>query len=232
MEGVSSPPLPEEQQEQQRQQQVEEGEDDDDGEGTHVLVTLEPDEEDFPTTAGDEISVVIVKESGTSPRRRADLSMGVPVDANSQGSSFYPPFEDPNRMTRKGMVTSGNEIMCGFQEDAGLYTHISRSQQCFRSHEDEAEDEQNPSMSGAILTKPSRRELWFQGMADIQSLNASSSPSWECLTLMAKDGSSQEDRISQRTYGCREFQVAGIPCPREMPFAVGLQDCKYSETEC
>nr|XP_033779351.1 protein Wiz isoform X6 [Geotrypetes seraphini] len=220
MEGVSSPPLPEEQREQQRQQQVEEGEDDDDGEGTHVLVTLEPDEEDFPTTAGDEISVVIVKESGTSPSRVADLSMGVPGDAGSQGSSFYPPFEDPDRMSRKGMVTSGSEIMCGLREDANIFTHLSHAQQCFRPHEDEVEDEQNPSMGGAILTKPHRRELWFQGMADIRSLNASSSASWDCLALTAKDGGSQGERISQRTYGCREFQVAGLPCPREIPFTL------------
>ncbi|XP_029440002.1 protein Wiz isoform X2 [Rhinatrema bivittatum] len=235
MEGVSPPPSPEEQRERhRRQQQAEEEEDDDDAGGTHVLVTLEPDEEDFPAPAGDEISVVIVKDPGASPGRGgADLSMGVCGDASPRGPSFYPPFQDADGMGRKG------EALRSLREEAGIYAHLAHARPCFRSHEDEAQDEQNPCVGGPILAKPHRRDLCskdkenvelikitsmlpnrFQGMADIRSLNASSSASWECLTLMAKDGGPQEERLSQRTYGCREFQVASLPCPREMPFSV------------
>nr|XP_048690178.1 protein Wiz isoform X5 [Caretta caretta] len=213
--------------------------------GKSVLMTLEPNKEDFAAlecSQGEQRITAFVKDA-KMPLESAALS-GTSVEGGTdlKEAAFYA-ADNVAAMSRDGKGNSGADDMCSRKKDPTFFLPLARQEPDVALEAHNVADEPDPALCGAVPTTPHRNELCTRneehvelkkgfyradsrGSAELRSMTVSGSTSWDCSTLETRGGDLREESTLERlsglkdSAGLKEMQCVNPSCSMESTFTV------------
>ncbi|XP_074791197.1 protein Wiz isoform X4 [Natator depressus] len=191
--------------------------------GKSVLMTLEPNKEDFAAlecSQGEQRITAFVKDA-KMPLESAALS-GTSVEGGTdlKEAAFYA-SDNVAAMSRDGKGNSGADDMCSRKKDPTFFLPLARQEPDVALEAHNVADEPDPALCGAVPTTPHRNELCTRNeehvelkkgfyradsrsSAELRSMTVSGSTSWDCSTLETRGGDLREESTLERLSGLKD----------------------------
>ncbi|XP_050781693.1 protein Wiz isoform X1 [Gopherus flavomarginatus] len=191
--------------------------------GKTVLMTLEPNKEDFSALEcpqGEQRIATFVKDA-KMPLESAALS-GTSVEGGTdlKETAFYV-SDNVAAMNRDKRGNSGPDDMCSCKKDPTFFLPLVRQEPDVALEAHNVADEPDPALCGAVPITPHRKELCTRneehvelkkgfyradsrGSAELRSMTVSGSTSWDCSTLETRGGDLREESTLERLSGLKD----------------------------
>ncbi|KAM9115335.1 protein Wiz isoform 2-T3 [Pangshura tecta] len=191
--------------------------------GKTVLMTLEPNKEDFSALEcpqGEQRIAAFVKDA-KMPLESAALS-GTSVEGgiDLKETAFYV-SDNMAAMNRDERGNSGADDMCSCKKDPTFFLPLARQEPDIALEAHNVADEPDPALCGAVPIAPHRKELCTRneehvelkkgfyradsrGSAELRSMTVSGSTSWDCSTLETRGGDLREESTLERLSGLKD----------------------------
>ncbi|XP_044850618.1 protein Wiz isoform X5 [Mauremys mutica] len=191
--------------------------------GKTVLMTLEPNKEDFSALEcpqGEQRIAAFVKDA-KMPLESAALS-GTSVEGATdlKETAFYV-SDNVAAMNRDERGNSGADDMCSCKKDPTFFLPLARQEPDVALEAHNVADEPDPALCGAVPITPHRKELCTRneehvelkkgfyradsrGSAELSSMTVSGSTSWDCSTLETRGGDLREESTLERLSGLKD----------------------------
>uniref|UniRef100_A0A8C4WNQ7 WIZ zinc finger n=1 Tax=Gopherus evgoodei TaxID=1825980 RepID=A0A8C4WNQ7_9SAUR len=191
--------------------------------GKTVLMTLEPNKEDFSALEcpqGEQRIATFVKDA-KMPLESAALS-GTSVEGGTdlKETAFYV-SDNVAAMNRDKRGNSGADDMCSCKKDPTFFLPLVRQEPDVALEAHNVADEPDPALCGAVPITPHRKELCTRneehvelkkgfyradsrGSAELRSMTVSGSTSWDCSTLETRGGDLREESTLERLSGLKD----------------------------
>ncbi|XP_042698883.2 protein Wiz isoform X3 [Chrysemys picta bellii] len=191
--------------------------------GKTVLMTLEPNKEDFSALGcpqGEQRIAAFVKDA-KMPLESAALS-GTSVEGGTdlKEAAFYA-SDNVAAMNRDGRGNSGADDMCSRKKDPTFFLPLARQEPDVGLEAHNVADEPDPALCDAVPSTPHRKELCTRneehvelkkgfyradsrGSAELRSMTVSGSTSWDCSTLETRGGDLREESTLERLSGLKD----------------------------
>ncbi|XP_053868333.1 protein Wiz isoform X3 [Malaclemys terrapin pileata] len=192
--------------------------------GKTVLMTLEPNKEDFSALGcpqGEQRIAAFVKDA-KMPLESAALS-GTSVEGGTdlKEAAFYA-SDNVAAMNRDGRGNSGADDMCSRKKDPTFFLPLARQEPDVGLEAHNVADEPDPALCDAVPSTPHRKELCTRneehvelkkgfyradsrGSAELRSMTVSGSTSWDCSTLETRGGDLREESTLERLSGLKDL---------------------------
>ncbi|XP_034649206.1 protein Wiz isoform X3 [Trachemys scripta elegans] len=191
--------------------------------GKTVLMTLEPNKEDFSALGcpqGEQRIAAFVKDA-KMPLESAALS-GTSVEGGTdlKEAAFYA-SDNVASMNIDGRGNSGADDMCSRKKDPTFFLPLARQEPDVGLEAHNVADEPDPALCDAVPSTPHRKELCTRneehvelkkgfyradsrGSAELRSMTVSGSTSWDCSTLETRRGDLREESTLERLSGLKD----------------------------